>query len=599
MRALAIVAVCGCGFNIQVPSGTLDAPPGTIVRRLDTAGELAGGVHDATYIHASGAIEPVAYVYGGLLASGINAKLFDHPNMGVNAGTWELLAGATVAGRGFVTPADLTYSFTTFPRALGVTRSNDYCVFFEGEIFLEVGEHRFEVNVDHDAFLELAAPGGSFARVVNSRIDPPNPDVGMFTAAAAGWHGIRAAYCQDAGDSGFDIGHQPPSGVLGALQGRRLRAVVGNLPGDDMAGFSELWLSRPDADGRGIDEATPFAESWSAAAPLRVGGRSLRIAGQLRVEAAETVAFDANAMNEHRLWIDGELASAPTAWRTGTQVPTSTSTSLALAAGWHDIAVDVSPASGAEGSITLNAEGAPLPLERLRAVPGRQRTIGGNRGTQTVSTTGGTMIINLPIAASIPGEPPPIALDIDVSYAINIDWRRTRISLQPPGGAPAIVLFDEPTTTRTGSFTDFHWLRAPASFPANQPVDGSWALLVTDTSGLGISMGMSFYSATIHYRGGPPLYPRTATYISPVIALGEPAKLVKIQSRVLDVADASVAVSARVCSDAAGTSCGVWTSASDLEAGLGERGEFAQLRVELASDGDAAAIVDWIELWAN
>jgi hypothetical protein len=603
VRWAIVIVLIGCSYD---PSRTGD-PPGTIIRRLDTAAELAGEgerlatlsqtfVSGANGTPGPGTIEPVAFAIGALHARGINARLFTLPT----DGSWSQLDSATVAGRALLQPTFESGS-SGIPPGLGLASTSNFCIFSDGEIFLEAGEHRFEIRVDHDAFLEIAQQG-SFARVVDAHFDTGNPpDVGTVTIAEAGWHPLRIAMCQDNGDAGLEIEHEPPGGNLDPLEARRLRAPIHALAGDHVIGFNHPFLTLPDDLASTVDAAQPFQEIWSATSSAVGPTESVRMTGQFRIDRDGTIVqLDVNAMLEHRLWLDGELVSPTTTWQTGTQQPTASSTTRTLTAGWHDLALDASPDGARNGmvSTTIAVDGASptsIPAALVRPVASRKRTAGLRLPFTGNVSSSGSVTASADLVIENPGEPLAVVTDVDVVWAMSSnDWSEFFVELVTPSGA-IVQLHDG--SSASGGFTVFRWVQN-VQLPANEPLSGTWGLRLRPTGGGFTNVTRNFAALTLHYEAGPDTYPRSSSYISPLLDLEVEASPTSLEATSIVIPEGSaVTTSVRTC-DETGTACGEWFTSIDVANGVAERGRFAQIRVELTTDGRDAPLVDAVELRA-
>jgi hypothetical protein len=98
------------------------------------------------------------------------------------------------------------------------------------------------------------------------------------------------------------------------------------------------------------------------------------------------------------------------------------------------------------------------------------------------------------------------------------------------------------------------------------------------------------------YTGGPAPFPRLARYTSEVRNLGTVIAYSGVRWQLRQARGAQVVVSVRSCADP--TCTGVaWTAvpASGAVAGIPAL-PFAQYQVEIATDGDIATALDWIEI---
>src|SRR5688572_3958133 len=144
---LSLALVSGCTF---APSGESpgdddgDDDDGSgvvdVVLRDDSADELAamGATLDGAVIEPWGAVAPVAYHAGGLVAHAANDQRFTEPA----TATWAMVTGASANGTGM-----WARPFAGDPIGVGLDSGDSWTYWAEGEIWLDQGETTFLVDV--------------------------------------------------------------------------------------------------------------------------------------------------------------------------------------------------------------------------------------------------------------------------------------------------------------------------------------------------------------------------------------------------------------------------------------------------------------------
>ena len=193
--AVAIVAaLAGCGFTLT--SGD-DAPEGErITLTDDTAEEFAinGGVTD-TEIAARGALEPAAFVLGGLHG---RAFAGEHVTTTSTYATVEAAVGPEL-GTAFRQVPTEWGDTQGRPRGLNINDTGNYTVLFAGDILLPAGPVILDVNADDLMIIEISFDGGvTFPHRV---VSPNSSRTIALSVPAAGWYPIRVSYEQNGGGS--------------------------------------------------------------------------------------------------------------------------------------------------------------------------------------------------------------------------------------------------------------------------------------------------------------------------------------------------------------------------------------------------------------
>jgi subtilisin-like proprotein convertase family protein len=557
----------------------------------DVAADFAGGTLTGAVVESWGAVAPRAYYTGGLRVRGSDSGLFTD----AATATWSAVDGSLATSP--VAPARaLTVAWgTAIPAGVGLTGADDLVMGYDGEIYLEAGSWSFHLLADDHGFLELAPPGGAFVRVASANW--PTEASGSFTAATTGWYAVRLGYCEQTGGAQLRVELSGP-GVpsRGPVPRHRLRFDATGLTGMVVAGFD---------DGRllgdhqvSIDRTSPAGRSWSTGQPGDLGltggdDFSVRWSGQLRVDVDGDFTFRYLSEDGQRLWIDGALVLD----QFDDASHDASTSPVHLDPGWHALVVDHTESTGAAQAflgVTAGPElvGASLPADRLRPVePRGERYDGGvdhtDRAIPDLGQVESTITVDAPPGAKTAG--------VDVSWTFDHTYRGDlEIWLVAPDGSSVLVR-DHVGGAMSGSVTE----RVHLTSLDETIASGTWRLRVRDTTSLD-SGTLRDFQLTVHHRGGRPPITPVAVYDSAVKDLGE-----------MITAYTSFGWSARL---GAGSSVRVRVRSGDSEDACRnatwssplvdpaptippvQARRYFQYRLELDSDGDGAAIVDWVRL---
>jgi subtilisin-like proprotein convertase family protein len=613
VRGIAgLVLVCAaCAEGALAPDAALDAPsprpdaplhpdapppdapdpmPGFFVD--DSADDFAGGSLDAAVIEPWGAIAPAAFYTGGLRLRASDTGVFSN----ATTATWAQVAAmpltaAVVPGRTLWTG----WGAGT-PAGVGLTDGNDFTLVYDGEILLEAGTWTFHVLADDHAFLEIAPLGtAAFQRVASANW--PSEATGTFVAAAAGWHPVRLAYVERSGEAQLRVEMSGPLVPVRAPVSRhRLRFAAGDLAGLLVAGFAGSRLLGEHAAS--VDAQAPAARDWGTGRPADLGLTSndhfsVRWSGQLRIDVAGDYAFRYVSDDGQRLWIDGVRVLDH--W--DDTVHDETTAAIPLAPGWHDLVVDHSEATGA-AQARLGVAAGPdlvgdaLPVERLRPIETRRARYetGVDRTSYPIPDRGraeARIRIDAPPGAKVAG--------VDVGWTFEHTYHGDlEIRLVAPDGS-VVVLRDHEGGAAAGTVTQ----RLHTAALDEAGASGVWILQVDDTISLDTGWLRAF-QLTVHHRAGQPPIPATATFTSAGKDLGAAV-----------TAYHALSWQARL---APGTAVRLRARSADAEAELADEPwstplvdpgggpppvparRWFQYRIELSSDGDGSAIVDWVRL---
>jgi subtilisin-like proprotein convertase family protein len=567
-------------------------PASAQVWRADSADELAATGHTTAQaaIDPRGVLEPFAY-HGGLLVRGSDTGIISDPA----ATTWDqVVAMPTTARIGVARGTDLQWGGAA-PPGVGIGDGENWTVRVEGEVFLEVGVWTFTLEPDDTGFLELD-PGTGFVRVVNAIW--PDPGSGNVTVTSPGWYPLRWTDSDTGGNASTVVRYRGP-GVASAIAipREKLRVRVDHLRGLVHTGFDDELMMGPSWSA--IDQTAPASVDFGDGVPADVGigdgeDWSSRWAGQLRIDVAGAYTFRYVSDDGQRLYIDGVLRTPAAAWAETTQ--DTTTAPITLAAGWHDIVIDHSE-HAAQSAARLTVASGPdlvgqaLPVARLRPVEGRGERFetAVNPADLTIPTSGtvtSTVAIAAPAGARVTG--------VDAAFQFRHGYpEELTISLVAPDGS-ATVLRDR----QTGASSSIRQ-RVTGALATTPLAAGVWTLRVVDGE---VNDGgtLEDFSLTVHYgNAGPAPIAPLAVYESPVRDLGAVTSIDKVSWDERRPADSDVVVKLRTCATAAACAAAAWSAPMTEPAGstpavTAQR--FAQYRVELVSNGDASAAVDWVQV---
>ncbi len=351
----AIVAVlAGCGFTLTAGD---DVPEGErITLTDDTAAEFAinGGVTD-TEIAARGALEPAAFVLGGLHGRAFAGQ---HVTTLSTYATVEAAVGPELGAAYRQVPAEWGTTQAR-PRGLSINDTGNYTVLFTGDILLPAGPVILDVHADDLMIIEISFDGGvTFPHRV---VSPNSSQTLALPVPVAGWYPIRVSYEQNGGNSFWRMGITPMGGARVGIDGLRLRKRLTTDEGLIASAFGTKGLVLPigettvdtvnedyDTGGPGHDLPTTVSEKFA-----------VRFAGQVRIDTEGSYTFSADVGTEpgdqFRIWIDGAVVA--NVWSSMVDRPTAT---LSLAPGWHDLLVDYAEET-ATAKVQLKMTGPAIP----------------------------------------------------------------------------------------------------------------------------------------------------------------------------------------------------------------------------------------------
>lgn len=584
---LAVLASCGFGSDEDDD----DSIQETWV--FDSAAELAatGSMPINMAVDASGALMPMAYNYGGLVARGLADT-----RVWTTDPSWDAIAAQTPSGIGMWRGEQITN--TTALDQLGITAKTMLTIWLEGEVWLEAGAaESFRIASDGTAFVDLARPETrDYQRVVTGSMTVP------VTVAVTGWHPIRVGYSRMGPSLGtnFEFTHSDvEAGPLIAWARTRLRARAGELSGV----LANVFPSQILGSRTGRPMLSQFEQRALLAdttfMPLPPGATSddwsARYLGQVYVERDGMYELTIVSSDGNRGRIGsgrGELS-----WQrdADSAMAATTTVAAALTAGWNDLAVDYNQVMGPRSLgirfASTGAAAAAIPRLQLRPVESSDdRLVFAIDNETHIIEDGGGAAAPGTSSFVIDGFAGETVGSVDVTAEISAEnWDQIRIDLETPGGTRVLV---RGTFAPAGGVMRLIQIAIPAGATGTEATllggaaAGTWKLLVYDTStqGGGGNPQLRNAALTLHTRGGPDKIARAASWLSPVLEL--PTNITALTAVTIDEripAGAASALLVRTCADVACTDA-AWSPAA---VGKLTAARYAQLRVDLTSDGNA------------
>ncbi|HUS32214.1 MAG TPA: hypothetical protein VMZ53_27125 [Kofleriaceae bacterium] len=574
MRVLgiAVVVVAGCGFE----HGTLGESTTLVVD--DSVEDFAAGELNDITVDKLGYLAPDAFALGGL-----HARAYGSPFLS-DTSTWSNLQPmlTTPLGERYSSMPG-SFAFDR-PYGLGLARTDNFTVVYDGELHLDAGTRTLQVTADDIALVELDL--GGVRPAVFAHVSDGQPARLTFEVPKAGWYPIRAAL-SEAGSDAFLRLALVEANTPRAVDPSELRARVTSAHGVTVtASPDRVFAARaPDIS---IEPSLIDRTFGSAVPPYDFAGVStvyyaLRYAGQLRVETTEArvFAFDLGTDTTRdyaRLLIDGK----PIAGRWPGLMDQLTSEPLELTPGWHDILLDYAQ-SDATARLQLTMSSATRAATAIEPMVLRPVRDGG-----LLTSVYRNENINLVDGAAL-----DVALKLDAPAGATVQFldayftlysqTRTEMtaSLEGPGGADPIMI---PTTASYDMLYDYFPNRTAA---VNAPVDGTWHLVLTDNSPT--TTGYIYYPALMAtYRGGPDKpYAETMSYVSAPHDLRGTLLAIRATG---ELDGAQLVIEARSGSETT-LEAAPWQSPEATPPG-----ELVQYRLTLTSDGWQYPTIDRVEL---
>lgn len=582
---------CPEGQTCDIVSNECGLASEALILRDDTAADFAvtGAYTAEVEVEKQGFVGPRAYFTGGLRVTGYDGLLLDDL-----ATSFETIAANAKTGAGIHRSSRVIYQ-TTNPPGLGIADPDSATVTLEGEIDLDaIGTWRFLLLANDQGFFEIARPGSdTYERVVE---DVNSGTIGTFVSTQTGWHKFRGAFQDSGGLLDFDLEYDPPN-----INGNGFREVPSDFLRVDASGFEGLNIDGFEhgnlifhkgsiVSGASLAGVTLGLDHFGIA--VGIGGFSYRWSGQFLVDDDGDYAFEIDSVHGHRLWIDG--VQQVNAFDNTPQ--TTVTQPIALAAGWHDVVLDVNKDGGTgPGAVSFTVttgqfEGGVIPADHLRPVPGRVARFVTDRNTTNVAMPDGTGVsasrtVNLDLPASMG----PVT---DVRAAVNYEGDNLAtisMVIDPPAGtAVTVVDFGD----QSGMGEEF--FHVPFGIGnAGSP----WQFIGTDNLADALVGSILAVYVTMLYDGGIAPFAQTYRYESAVRDLGDAVGFERIAWTTRQAADpAAVAVRLRTCDAADACAAEPYVEVANASEPAITPRRFFQYEVEITGTGEIPTALDAIEL---
>lgn len=611
VRTLWVVALslASCGFEKSLLSP--DARPnfddaGREIRawNFDTAPEFgaAGAQAIDMTIDPLGAITPEGYVYGVLIARGVQGtKLWS----GADA-DWSKITTVNPVGYGLWAGNDLTIA----PRALsfvGITNTAMTSVWFEGEMWINPGE-TYKLIGNDTAFLYVALDGVEFTKVLQS-------SSAVVPVAAPGWYQVRIGWAD--GDNSGDIELEVnPGGGFIPLEHTRFRATTSQLRGMARSVYYR------EIHGGGIGgnppvttvQETPIHALTSFNPPLPGSTTiattpldwSARWSGQFYAMAAGSYTFRVASDDGNRIMLGNQAGAV--GFTRNAKGTVATTIMADLVVGWNDLVIDYNHVDSTPSfAVTITAAppseaalvGLEIPKDRLRPIEPRAdrlitRSNVPDNPITIVDNQAGTFA---ELTTQIDAHPGELVSSIEVTTRVTTQSpNQLLFRLVAPNGQQQSKSMVVVPDVNGGNSTI---AQGVYEVMVGMPASGLWKFGISDNSSAG-SGGNSSYEelhVTIHTTGGREQIATRAAWRSPIIENATDVVLVDFVNYNQRVpVGATVMLKMRTCA-VADCNDGVWSEPiANAAAPVVTPNRFIQVQVEMTSDGTIEPELDKIDI---
>jgi hypothetical protein len=592
---LLSAAAAACSFDsVPGPSDPDGPKPGEAEVVVDSAEEFAAGATlSNSYIREGGTVEPRTWTSGVLLAE-------------IDNGAGPVVSWADKPARSAMENVGLMRPELGQLQQPPGAPSDSFNVWFTGQIRIDQGLQRIAIATSPGttAFVDVVrADGTTHVHCTTSPCDVDN--------LAAGWYGLRAGW-QRPINQGYQLQLQWASGsqIPSAIPQDRLRALADDpeLRGWRMEGYEAPRSTVAVPNAIALNYKTPFTMEWAPSLlNLSGGSPSYRNVGQLRIDKAAMYEFTITAASEasYRLWIDGDWVSLPIQWEEQDSGVRTETLSKQLDEGWHDLVLEAYEHNGTGNSVTFSygeqgqPKAPPAPAD-VRPVVGAAEAFATSFEGSDAPLVSDTPVERAMVVPQVTGA--TTATEVDISVQLNAKrWNDVTATVLPPGKTTPIPLTFSTESLLSDQTGEIHATVRGAQL-GGAPVAGSWKVAVTHAGG-GLNANNKITKARInvHYRGGPaigspnPFVATSATY-SRVVELDAARELSGVLGTSITPAGSSIALTAQVCNDAAGTDCpGPQLTSEELEASK-PMAQFVRVTAAFTSDGFAAPILKTVKL---
>lgn len=538
-------------------------------------------------LHPRGAIDPETYAIGGLHMTA-HARDILQPN---NTVTWAqletMVQGTPATGSRQAVPPDSEFGGTQ-PFGVGLKVDDDFTLVFRGEIYLD-GPTTFTLESDGPSLVQIDTDG-TYGHQLYDQVGSPT-SVLPVVPPGPGWYPIRAALTDTAGDAYIRL-----RTVTGALPRAKFRSRTTAATGLVLEGFDDPMLTTP--AGLGIE--TTLKRDFGTSEPtwdfeLSTADYGARMRGQVLVETPGQYRFGAamtDPDDQVRIWLDGKVISS----RWGPGDTYDESAPLDLAAGWHDLAVDLGGV-GASSGFAIEIREAP-PGVATGVVPSTWLRPVVRFGQLDSRPLLGLLPINDNTETEIPFPPAPLGVPpdaiiqgVDVGFDLDhVASAQATVKLVHPDGTADVLRANDPTERA------FEYHGARTAFEGKRVTAGAvpWKLVIDDNAP-SIAGNIGSIMVAIGYRGGPPPVTSGARFESkPRPVPSEASEIVAVRTVPAAPPGATIAISIRTCRTAEACASAAWQPVTGALSIPAE--PFMEYRLELDSDGWALPSIDRVEI---
>jgi subtilisin-like proprotein convertase family protein len=577
MRWWLVLCLVGCGFHTHGAGGDddTDAPPPGIAWTLDTADDFAGSGYEthAVTIEPSGMLTQAAYAYGGLLVHGLPDMELWSPATPTPM-DWDASAGVTSSGAALWTGEYFDTISADFTN-LGIADTGTFSLWLEGEVYLDANDVLL-LDADGAGFVDLYIDG-AWQQLLVGKSDGPHTSAPL---ATAGWYPIRIGYGQGGASGHLDVRHGT-NATLVPFTRDRLRTDVSAVHGTmRLEYYRQIFGGAHDNLEPPISHLEE-ADLIASLPQLETYDWSMRWYGQVHIDEPGTYTFVVASDDGHQLHVG--TSGISTHWGRDDAFAGMNQLGANLDAGWNDLVLDYNQVLDDQTlSVTMN--GAAIPLAQLRPVEPR----GDRLITQSIIPATPVTVQNdtgslATLSATIAGYPGETVTAIDITVSYTTQHRDQLVfKLAAPNGQPVTIQNHTGTGGGTGLFDQIH-VTDPQL--VGGPAAGTWVLGLGDDVTGGNNSALREFHVTLHTSGGPEQVATTATYVTPVHALGGAL------ARITDVAWIERAplaseVAVRACEQADCSDAPAWSEQLAQHATpMLPAAPYLQARITLHSDG--------------
>ncbi|MFN0248265.1 MAG: hypothetical protein ACKV2T_15340, partial [Kofleriaceae bacterium] len=432
-------------------------------------------------------------------------------------------------------------------------------------------------------FIDLAPPGGNFVRLGSATAAQSFP----YMVTTPGWHRFRGATADSTMNFDWELRYRPPGqNFFRDVPHDELRARVDGLDGAIVDGFEDPFVALHLLTGL-VDKlhdltftSTPYRAQLGTV-------YSLRWSAQFLIDTPGDYRFRIETPHGHRAWINGSQVANTY----GNASLMTTTPAMALTPGWHDVVIDaVKTSSATAGRFSFTVMDGPqfagggFPPDHLRPVAGRVARFRTGSNTGDLDMTDG-MTVTQNVGLGLPSGIQPLALDSSVSLTHPL-LPQVSVVLDPANGANV-------TLVAAGSLTGMGGHTQHDVVPVDR-VGSSFNYIIGDATVDTMTGVLEWNSITVTYTGGRAPYESSFSYTSTVREI-DAVRLGALSWQTRQSALTPL-VSARTCDEAPACETETWAPVTNGETPTVPARKYFQYQVEMTTDGNVPASLDWIDL---